>query len=144
MFLGKELQLFCRCQLIPVPGGGGIRVVQRGLGDLHGAGALLTVVKLPLKLSETIFLHPPTQRMTQSRGCLGNLATHFCWEVRLAAAAGSETQLSACTSSCPYLPLDNCKDTSTPHQGCWLNDQNLSLDSREQMEGKAGLLSTTT
>jgi len=114
-----------------------------GLGYLHGAVALLTVVKLPLKLSETVFLHLPTQRMTHSQGCLGNLATHFCWEAAQAAAAGSEkTCLGACTSSSPYLPSDNCRDTSAPCQGSCLKEQDLSFASvisecTAQRRGKA-------
>lgn len=100
-----------------------------GLGYLHGAAALLTVVKLPLKLSETVFLHPPTQRMTHSQGCLGNLATHFCWEATQAAAAWSETPLGACTSSSHNLPLDNCKDTNVPCQESCLKEQDLFFTS---------------
>lgn len=100
MFLGKKVQLSCHCQLMSVLSGGGIRVLQMGLGYLQGAVAFLTVVKLPLKLSETVFLHSPTQRMTHSQGCLGNLATHFCWE----ATRAEQPDLKHLSLSAPALP----------------------------------------
>lgn len=116
--------------------------LQMGLGYLHRAAALLMVFKLPLKVSKTVFLHLPTQRMTHSQACLGNLETHFCWEATQATAAGSERLLGAYISSLPYLPLDNCKDTSAPCQGTCLKQQALSFASvmlvcSAWMEGKA-------
>lgn len=104
MFLGKKVHLSCHCQLMSVPSRGSIRVLQMGLGYLQGAVAFLTAVKLPLKPSETLFLHSPTQRMTHSQSCLGNLATHFCWEATPAAAADLKRLLVSAPALPPTFP----------------------------------------